>query len=232
MLNVICLKHGTKYGPEYVNKLYNMVQRHLTVPHRFVCFTDDATQLNPLIEVRLLPVDSRYTGWWWKPHIFKKGHFSDSDTNFFIDLDMVIISNIDKLVSYLPGTFLGLEDVGRVFGRGVDRLGSAVLRWPANSYSKIWASIENDPGLMKRFQGDQDLIWHLCKNDIKFYPADWIRSYKWEVRSRAELIRIGTGWVFNSIQNPDVHPETSILAFHGTPNPHDVSDPIIVDNWQ
>ena len=41
-LNVICMKWGTKYSSEYVNKLYSMVARNLSVPFRFVCFTDDA----------------------------------------------------------------------------------------------------------------------------------------------------------------------------------------------
>ena len=30
---IVCLKHGTKYSSEYVNKLYNMVKRHCTIPH-------------------------------------------------------------------------------------------------------------------------------------------------------------------------------------------------------
>jgi len=29
--HVICMKWGTKYGPEYVNRLYAMVRRHLTL---------------------------------------------------------------------------------------------------------------------------------------------------------------------------------------------------------
>ena len=32
VLNVVCLKWGTKYGPEYVNRLYRMVARHLHRP--------------------------------------------------------------------------------------------------------------------------------------------------------------------------------------------------------
>ncbi|HAU58261.1 MAG TPA: glycosyltransferase, partial [Comamonadaceae bacterium] len=28
--HVICMKWGTKYGPEYVNRLYAMVRRHLS----------------------------------------------------------------------------------------------------------------------------------------------------------------------------------------------------------
>ena len=43
--NVICIKWGTKFGPEYVNRLYKMVQKNLSLPHRFVCFTDSAEGL-------------------------------------------------------------------------------------------------------------------------------------------------------------------------------------------
>lgn len=230
-LNVICLKHGVKYGPEYVNNLYNMIQRHLTVPHRFICFTDDPTGLNHSITVCKLPTDSKLAGWWWKPYIFKSSHYEDDDINLFFDLDMVIIKNINEFLNYMPGEFIGLRDVGRVFGRGVDKLGSAVLRWPANKYSKIWTTLENDQSLINRFNGDQDYIWHLCQREIKFFPDDWIRSYKWEVRTRAELVRLKTGWMFKDIRNPETHPDTAVLAFHGTPNPHEVQDPIIVDNW-
>jgi hypothetical protein len=28
-VNVLCIKWGRKYGPDYVNRLHNMVQRHL-----------------------------------------------------------------------------------------------------------------------------------------------------------------------------------------------------------
>ena len=41
MKNVICMKWGDKFGPEYVNRLHRMVEKNLTIPHRFVCFTDN-----------------------------------------------------------------------------------------------------------------------------------------------------------------------------------------------
>ena len=47
---VICMKWGTKYGPEYVNRLYGMVSRHLHGAFRFVCFTDDTTGIRPEVE--------------------------------------------------------------------------------------------------------------------------------------------------------------------------------------
>lgn len=232
MINVICLKHGNKYSSEYVNKLYSMIQRHLSMPHRFVCFTDNPENINTNIDIRLLPNDDMYKGWWWKPYVFKQGHFEEGDINLFIDLDMVIINNIDRLLTYMPNKFIGLRDVSRVFRRVPDKLGSAILRWPANEYSDIWSTLESNCSFTKKFPGDQDLIWHLHKNNIEFYPDDWIVSYKWEVRRRADLVLTDSRWHFKDIKNPIVDPNTCILAFHGTPNPHEVFDPIIVDNWR
>ena len=106
------------------------------------------------------------------------------------------------------------------------------MRWQAETYCDIWTNLENNPKLIKTLHGDQDWIWSLHRSSINFFPNEWIRSYKWEVRDRNELVRLENGWRFNSIRNPTTEPETAILAFHGTPNPHEVMDPIIVDNWQ
>jgi hypothetical protein len=232
LVNVICLKHGTKYGPEYVNKLYNMVQRHLTVPHRFVCFTDNSDKLLDSIEIRLLPKDINLQGWWWKPYIFKKDHFSNGDTNLFFDLDMIIVKNIDHYLEYEPTSFVGLRDVGRVFNNNIRKLGSAVMKWPANHYTDIWDIMHADPTRVKRFHGDQDWIWSLYLNEIKFFPDDWIRSYKWEIRSRAELTSFGPRASFKEIKNPEIPINTSVLAFHGFPQITSVNDPVILDNWK
>lgn len=55
MYTVVCMKWGDKYGPEYVNRLFNMVARNTTLPFKFVCFTDDAKGLLPEIDARPLP---------------------------------------------------------------------------------------------------------------------------------------------------------------------------------
>jgi hypothetical protein len=209
-----------------------MVARHLTVPYNFVCFTEDVKGLNTNIQIRHLPEGYKINGWWWKPYIFKQGHFADGDINLFFDLDMVIVGNINKLATYMPESFVGLEDVGRVFRKHPAKLGSAVLKWPSNQFSNIWDLMENDSNNFSRFRGDQDWIWSLHKDTIKFFPELWIQSYKWEIRTKSELIHNGSKYVFKDIRNPIINPETAVLAFHGTPNPEDVQDPIIVDNWR
>lgn len=230
MLNVVCLKHGTKYGPEYVNKLYNMIRRHLTMPHRFICFTEDRKDLNDNIEIidlPKLPID----GWWYKPYIFKHGHFPDGDTILYFDLDMVIVNNIDHFVTYMASHFVGLQDVGRVFRPGYQKLGSAVMRWPANKYHDIWDKLENNFGQAKRLHGDQDWIWSIYGGEIKFFPEQWILSYKWEVRTRDELHGLGKNSFFKTVRNPEIPNGCAVLAFHGNPPVHAVQDPVIVDNW-
>ncbi len=231
MLNVICLKHGVKYDSVYVNKLYNMIQRNLTISHNFICFTDDPAGINPSIEIKLLP-NLQFEGWWWKPYIFKHDHFCSGDINLFFDLDMVIIKNIDHLATYLPEKFVGLRDVGRVFVPDIKKLGSAVMKWPAGQFSNVWTNLENNVSLCKRFRGDQDWIWYEIHNQVCFFPDDWIRSYKWEIRSRNELTDFGPNSTFSTIKDPYISPNTSVLAFHGNPKIHNISDPVIVNNWQ
>ena len=51
---IICLKWGKKYSAEYVNKLYAMTQRNCTVPHQFICFTENRKDIDKEIYSRTL----------------------------------------------------------------------------------------------------------------------------------------------------------------------------------
>ena len=51
---ILCMKWGVKYGPEYVNRLYAMVRRHLRGDFRFVCLTDRSEGIRA--EVQCLPI--------------------------------------------------------------------------------------------------------------------------------------------------------------------------------
>ena len=52
---ILCMKWGTKYGPEYVNRLYAMVRRNLTGDFRFVCLTDDGSGIRSEVECFPIP---------------------------------------------------------------------------------------------------------------------------------------------------------------------------------
>jgi tetratricopeptide (TPR) repeat protein len=48
-INIISMKWGTKYGPEYVNKLYRGFKKNTNRPFNFILFTDNTEGLLPEI---------------------------------------------------------------------------------------------------------------------------------------------------------------------------------------
>ena len=50
-MNILCVKWGTKYSSEYVNKLYNMVLKNCNgQPFDFYCYTDNPSDLKSNIK--------------------------------------------------------------------------------------------------------------------------------------------------------------------------------------
>jgi len=233
MIKVVCLKHGTKFDSSYVNKLKNMVKRHLSLPFEFWCFTDDANGIDQDVNIHQLPLVPHWlSGWWWKPYLFSDDLFNDNDTILFLDLDLVIIKSIDEFFDFEPGEFVGLRDVSRIFNPNRQKLGSAVMRWQAKTLNCIWEPISKDDRLINIYRGDQDYIWDRYKHLLRFFPDDWIRSYKWEIRNRRELVGKKENMRFETVIEPDVPEDCKLLVFHGYPTLDVVADPIIVDNWQ
>lgn len=70
MINVVCLKYGNLYGPEYVNKLYAGVKRNSTISFKFHCFTDDISGIHSEIITHPLPHNLPGVGWWQKLYLF------------------------------------------------------------------------------------------------------------------------------------------------------------------
>ena len=95
-LNVVCVKFGTKYGADYVNKLYFGVKKHLSNTHTFSCFTEDPTGLDSAILIQ--PMRHTWKTWWSKVQIFENSVYREtaSDWVLIIDLDMIITGSIDN----------------------------------------------------------------------------------------------------------------------------------------
>jgi hypothetical protein len=101
-------------GAEYVNALHAAVERNMTVPHKFVCFTDSPNGIN--CECRA----SEGVGWFAKLHLFRQ--FTKGRVIFF-DLDTLIVDNIDFLAKF-HGKFAILSDFYRPKG-----FGSGIMLW-------------------------------------------------------------------------------------------------------
>jgi alpha-N-acetylglucosamine transferase len=229
--NVVCVKWGEKYSAEYVNKLYSMVQRHLSLPHRFVCLTEDSRGLDSDIQTRPLKRDLKdsYT----KFELFEKKLQDILGQVLFLDLDVVIIDSIDDLFLYEPDAkFVSIKDWD------VDCINASCMRFEMGKHSYIidnWFeaiktkfTIEEyfDPAIGGNkklyhdlnsfppavYRGDQEWTTNQLKEhnvDITYYPSDWIQSYTY-------------GYDMNS----------KIVVFHGLPKPHEVNDKWVNENWK
>lgn len=230
-LTVLCVRFGNKYGREYVERLRNMVSRHLTVPHEIACLTDDK---HPIDGVRTIyqPNAQYAKGWWHKVHMFDPA-LPLSGRILYMDLDVVIHNNIDKLASFKPDSFVGIHDFNRKFYPSWNYLNSSVLAWTHGTQNHIYQQFKSKPAEAQRLQGDQDWIWKLCKSSIQFWPKEWILSYKWEIRKREDLIVLNGKRQFKEVNNDIILPkDCSIAVFHGDPNPCSVQDKFVIDNWR
>ncbi len=84
------------FGPRHVHILKNMVERNLTIPHRFVCVTDDDVgddiETVPLNWEKHVPGTCFIRLWQRSPDYPIKGRILN------LDLDVVITGNIDEIV--------------------------------------------------------------------------------------------------------------------------------------
>jgi len=229
---VVCLKWGKKYSSEYVNKLHSMVQRNLTVEHEFVCFTEDPSNLNPSIVVKDLELVAGIEGWWYKPMFFNP-NLGLEGTILFLDLDMIVFENIDKLFSYKPGEFVIIRDFNRHVIPNYDKFNSSIFRLDTRQHAHVYHDYMADiSGISRRFQGDQDWLRFSIKNNYTYWPEEWIQSYKWEMRGKPRMTVGARGTRdFELAGDPNILPETSIAVFHGDPNPHYCKDDWVQKHW-
>jgi hypothetical protein len=232
---VCCLKFGDKYGPEYVNNLYNMVQRNLTLDHEFVCFTENAEGLDPNIRIEELDLIAGVKGWWYKPMFFNPD-ISLKGTLLFLDLDMIIFRNMDKLFEYNPGEFCIIRDFNRTLIKDYNKFNSSIFRLETvhKQHKNVYVDFMKDPRApISRYHGDQDWMRVCIQKDYTYWPEEWIQSYKWEMRGRPKYNRKPRGERdFETNGDPVIKDDTCIAVFHGDPNPHNCKDQWVIDNWK
>jgi hypothetical protein len=230
MITVLCVRFGTKYGKDYVERLRNMVSRHLTLSYKFVCLTDDPTPIEG-VELLVQPNAGYARPWWHKVHMFDPNLGLEGKI-LYLDLDVVIHNSIDKLVEFSETEFKGIRDFNRKYHKDWNMLNSSVMAWNAGRNPDIFTVFMTDSRRAQQLHGDQDWIWQIARTRISFFPDAWIQSYKWEIRSRDEIMFGHHKRIFRDVRNPAIPADCSICVFHGDPKPEDIQDPFVVDNWQ
>ena len=225
-MNFACVCYGNKYSVEYVQKLYNMVERNTTHLINFYVFTDHVKMekmVDGNINVRQFP-EHDLEGWWNKMQLFHP-KVSLPGTTLYMDLDVVITDNIDCFFTYKPeAEFVGMND----FNPSTKQWNSSIFKFKNEKLQgRLWHKFYDDrPNLLRRFPGDQNLISEFIKNSpgCDSYPDSWTQSYKWYDRSGTRYSRQDMTYEHNG--------ESLVTVFHGQPNPHESEQDWVKNAWK
>ncbi len=218
--HVLCMKWGTKYGPEYVNRLYAMVRRHLGGEFSFVCLTDDAAGVRP--EVRCLPIPPLSVNLkpGQKDHGWKKLTTFEADlhglrgTALFVDLDVVIVGPLDAFFSH-PGEFVIIRDYARPWRRARITGNSSVYRFELGAHPDVLEHFRaNVEKVRAEYRNEQEYLsaFMHAKGQLAYWPAAWCPSFKYHGIP---------AWPTNYWRAPFVPAGARIMIFHGECNPPD-----------
>lgn len=219
MITIACVKWGTKYEPEFVNRLQRMVQKNFTHTHKFVCLTEDSNGLN--CETFPFPKDNDLETYWNKMYLFNKDYLKGKCIYF--DLDTIIQNNFDEIVDYtnkLTGVYTYWNDTYTDGDYSYATLkwkvpfNSSVLAWTAENYYWIWDKFNEDRNwyIIKYF-GDDKFLGNEIK-DRQTFPKEWIytRLYgRKEHDDYNELIKLYDG-CYEKVYH---FPERKFCLFNG-----------------
>lgn len=212
---VFSIKWGTRYGSEYVNRLYRMTQRQLTLDHEFICFTDDVSGLEegittyPLPELGV-PHPENVPGKWSKTALWQAELFGLKGVALFIDLDTVIVNKIDCFFSYgNPKDVI----VTRNWLKPTQKLGQTTLfRYPVGGNPQVYTDFQKAPQeTADKHQFEQHYVTSKIGEKLRFWPGKWVKHYRHHCLTNNYLLRY--------MREAKVPSGARIIAFPGEPNP-------------
>ena len=219
---ILCMKWGTLYDADYVNKLHAMVSRHITGPFRFVCLTDQPAGLHAEIETFPcpeinLPEHARNKGWRKLTTYAPSTYLYDlKGVWLFLDLDVVITGSLDPFFSYEPNKdFVVMRNWSQPKKNIAN---TSVYRFHIGKLTYILDQLlENQTELLKTYSNSQTYISRTVK-EIVYWPDSWCILFK---------IQCIPSWPQRFWRAPFLPKHTRIVAFPGNPNPHEAK----AGNW-
>ncbi len=220
---VFCMKWGTRYGPEYVNRLWRGVRKHTRGDVRLVCFTDDASGIDEGVDCRPLPPfpgvpEHLSVKPWKKLSLWQKDLAPDLNGRdaLFLDVDLVLVGSLDAFWEYAPGLYCVWENptkAGKLVG-GQPVGNTSVFRFTVGSHPEIYDRFVADPVGMHQhqFRIEQEFISATlgAKGVQRFWPKGWCCSFK------EDLLPAWPQRWWTDVPLPEA---CRVAVFHGKPDP-------------
>lgn len=220
---VLCFKWGTAYPSIYVNVLARACRDHLGA-HRFVCLTDNPEGLIEGIEALPLPdldlPDGMVAkGGWPKLGVFDP-ELGLTGKILVLDVDLVVTGPLQPFFDAIEAGVTAMREPPKplerlIFKRDRGANTSAFGFWGGQE-AQILDRFKADPeGALKRHRIEQAHISAEATR-LSFWPQSRIISFKYALNPPKPF----RGRVAPKAPGPG----TSLVAFHGHPNPTDLLD--------
>lgn len=205
-LSIVCVKHGRKYGPEYVNRLHAMLRRHQPGAWQFVCITDDPTGLDPAVDV--IDISTiKVAGWWTKIAMFDPRIALRHDTVLYLDLDTVVVGPLEFLDGLTPGFHIFEHPDAPCFNSSIMLFDRPLAR---PLFERITARD------IARLPGDQEWIEECMPNAATFPPG---------------AISLYRGLEPDTTTEAITRSPTRIVTFPANPKPHQIRSGWVKALW-
>lgn len=220
--NIVCMKWGDYYGPEYVNRIYNMVKRNITRPFRVICFTDKTDGIIAEVETHPLPPfnppEGSIIGAYRKKSLCSANleGFKQGERFLFLDLDVVITSNIDEMFDYEKDKdfiicYNWTRGDGKIGNSSVTMMRVGPLQYIVDDLEKDFQKYRDKFKTASQEYMSSKVIEKYGK--LTFWPDAWCKSF--------QLHSMPRKWQ-RLFKSPVPPPEgTKVLVFHGAVNPPD-----------
>ncbi|SLN76033.1 glycosyl transferase [Roseisalinus antarcticus] len=221
---IACIKWGTAFGPEYVNRLYSGVRRHMPGRVRFICMTDAAEGLHPEVEILHLPEEPFHAemsaalavanrqGAMRKVSLFRPGLIEGlAGPVLGFDLDVVITGDLTPIWEMAPGKLAMRADWvearrGRPTGHG------SVFRFDPARHGYLYDEIARAPGAeVARARGSEQRYTSSkaqARGDFAYIPNDLVVSFKHDCLGLPPV---------NWLRPARLPADARVVCFHGRP---------------
>lgn len=202
-VNILTLKIGDRYGPEYVNRLYNGIKRNSTIPFNFFCYTEDPTGLDDAIVIIPIENPDKLKLQWHKLEFHKTG-FANIDLGascLILDIDWIIIDNIDKILNHsLDRGQFGCFERWWSNKRNFCKLNGGFQMYRMGDTQHLYDIFFSDPEKWQEYfiqrgeaegpvNGEQNFIDLHASDNRHWFPMDWFAKYREE-----EYYKIQQNW--------------------------------------
>lgn len=186
VVNIICLKWGTKYSSEFPNRLYHMVRKNYSGEFNFYCCTEDPTGIRPEIKVIPLPEDIDMETYWWKLWI-TSNEFPIKGKCIFIDLDTVIQNDLTELINFDCKDLLYVIKAQWRYEKVLHKKmktsenNSSIIIWDNQKRNdKLFDKFMTDPEYyMLKYAGNDNYMENEFPDDFATLPTEWFYCRVW-----------------------------------------------------